>query len=263
MRRPRAAGQADGVGDSGDRTRALAAEARGAFAAGLSPPPAPVATMAELRGGGIHCLPATAACAAGTQGDSDCPMTLKPHQKALLAGIVRGGGRSASEVDGRSLAPLVRAGLVRIDAGRVVPTRAGRRVATASGPPLDRVRLNAGQEGLLRVILRERRVPAEELDGRVVRPLIARGLVTLSEDDVVTPTSAGRVYFEGPPAPARRRGRKASPEVARAAAIRRAARRLEAAVPPGAEVMVGGTRASADDLVDAFLRHARDLEQAP
>lgn len=115
---------------------------------------------------------------------------------------------------------------------------------------------------LLREILRLRHVPAEELDGRVTRPLIARGLVTLSDDDVVTATSAGRVYFEEVQ-PAVRRGRKRRPENARAAAVRRALRLLEAALPQGAELLVGNIMASADDVVDGFRRHARKLDQVP
>lgn len=187
---------------------------------------------------------------------------LKPHQQDLLARIVRNGGLPIDEADGRLLRPLRRAGLAEVEGSRVVPTRAGRRQIAAPASPADRARLNPRQEDLLRTILRLREVPAEEMDGRVARPLIARGLVTISNKDIVSPTSAGRVYFEDAPAPRRRR-RKAGAENGRAAAIRRAVRRLEGAVPPGSELLVGNIMASADDLVDAFLRHARRLEQAP
>ena len=189
------------------------------------------------------------------------PMSeLKPRQKELLARIVRAGGLPLRAVDGRSVRPLRTARLVEVDGERLVPTLAGRRqVGKAAGPPPDRIRLNPRQEDLLRMLVRIRQVPAEELDGRVVRPLIARGLATVSDDDIVSPTSAGRVYLEEPPSVRRRR--KAGRQDARAAAIRRAVRRLEAAIPEGAEVQVGSIMAAADDVVDAFLRHARRLER--
>lgn len=186
---------------------------------------------------------------------------LKPHQHELIARIVEAGGLPRGGVDGRSVRSLRTAGLVRVDGERLVPTHAGRRlVEKVMGPPPDRIRLNSRQEDLLRMLLRIRHVPAEELDGRVVRPLIARGLVALSDDDFVSPTSAGRVYFDEPTTGTRRR--KPGGQEAGVAAIRRAVRRLEAAVPAGAEVQVGDITAAADDVVDAFLRHARRLEGA-
>jgi hypothetical protein len=121
-------------------------------------------------------------------------------------------------------------------------------------------KLNEKQEALLRTILRQGPFHAHEVDGRVARPLIARGLVTVNED-IITPTSAGRIYFDEQPPPKAQRGRK-SVENARAAAIRRASRQLEATIPPGSEVLVGNIMASADDLVDAFHKHARKLEQS-
>ncbi len=107
-------------------------------------------------------------------------------------------------------------------------------------------------------ILRTGPVPSEGLDGRVARALLARGLVTLG-NDLVTATSAGRTYFDEQRPPARRRGRRRA-ENPRAAAIRRATRELESVIPPGAEVLVGNIMAAADDLVDAFRRHARKLD---
>lgn len=186
---------------------------------------------------------------------------LKPRQQDLLAEIVRQGGIPVDGVDGRVLRPLLTAGLAEVAGSQVVATRAGRRqVLRKLGVEPIKSRLNARQEDLLREILRLRHVPAEELDGRVTRPLIARGLVTLSDDDVVTATSAGRVYFEEVQ-PAARRGRKRRPENARAAAVRRALRQLEAVLPQGAELLVGNIMSSADDVVDGFRRHARKLDQ--
>ncbi len=188
---------------------------------------------------------------------------LKPRQQELLADIVRRGEIPVEEVDGRVLRPLLVAGLAEVADSRVVATRAGRRqVQRKLGVEPIKSRLNSRQEDLLREILRLGHVPAEELDGRVTRPLIVRGLVTLSDDDVVTATSAGRVYFEEVQ-PAARRGRKRRPENARAAAVRRALRQLEAALPQGAELLVGNNMASADDVVDGFRRHARKLDQVP
>jgi hypothetical protein len=186
---------------------------------------------------------------------------LKPRQQDLLAEIVRQGGLPVEEVDGRLLRPLRRVGLAEIAGPLVVATRAGtRHILPKSGRQPVKPGLNAGQEDLLRMILRLRHVPAEELDGRVARSLIARGLITVSDDDVVTATSAGRVYFEES-RPQSRRGRKRRPENARAATVRRALRQLEAALPQGAEVLVGNIMASADDVVDGFRRHARMLDQ--
>ena len=185
---------------------------------------------------------------------------LKPRQQDLLAEIVRRGEIPVEEVDGRVLRPLLGAQLAEVAGSQVVATRAGRRqVQRKLGVEPIKSRLNSRQEDLLREILRLRHVPAEELDGRVTRPLIVRGLVTLSDDDVVTATSAGRVYFEEVQ-PAARRGRKRRPENARAAAVRRALRQLEAALPEGAELLVGNIMASADDVVDGFRRHARKLD---
>lgn len=186
---------------------------------------------------------------------------LKPRQQALLAEIVRKRGVPVEKVDGRVLRPLLRTGLAEVADSQVVATRAGRRqVQRQLGVGPVNSRLNSRQEDLLREILRLRHVPAEELDGRVTRPLVARGLVTLSDDDVVTATSAGRLYFEEAQ-PTTRRGRKRRPENARAAAVRRALRQLEAALPEGTELLVGSILASADDVVDGFRRHARKLDQ--
>ena len=187
---------------------------------------------------------------------------LKPHQQDLLARIVRDGGVPVSEADGQLLRPLRRAGLVQVDGDRVVPTSAGRREIGAPSPVPGRARLNRRQEDLLRTVVRLGEVPAEELDRRVARPLVARGLATVSDRNIVAPTSTGRAYFDEAPAAGKRRG-KAGAENARAAMIRRAVRRLEGAVPPGSEVLVGNIMASADDLLQGYLCYARGLERGP
>lgn len=121
--------------------------------------------------------------------------------------------------------------------------------------------LNPAQADLLRRVLGQGSVPAETLDGRVAKPLLARGLVTL-QADVVTPTAAGRAFFDEP-APARTGGRKSGGENPRAAAIRRAAGRLEQAIPKGAEVEAGTILAAAEDVLDGFRAYARKLDRRP
>jgi hypothetical protein len=76
----------------------------------------------------------------------------------------------------------------------------------------------------------------------------------------VSPTSAGREYFDEKRPTDPKRGRKRK-ENARAIVIRRAARQLESAIPPDAEVLVGNIMAAADDLVEAFRRHASKIER--
>lgn len=197
----------------------------------------------------------------GTPTPSDFMQTLKPHQHELLVGLVRQGRLPAEQVDGRVLRALRTHGLAEASGEWVLATTAGQRHVGQTTRSLPfQSKLNEKQEALLRTILRQGPLHAHEVDGRVVRPLIARGLVTVNED-VITPASAGRIYFDEQPPPRAHRVRK-SAENARAAVIRRASRQLEAAIPPGAEVLVGNIMASADDLVDAFRRHAGKLEQS-
>ena len=185
---------------------------------------------------------------------------LKPHQQDLLDHLVARGGLPAEQVDGRILRSLRTLGLAEISGTRVQATAAGRRQdGGRSGPPPAPSRLHAKQEELLRSLLRRGRAPAAGLDGRVIRPLIGRGLVTL-EDDVVSPTRAGREYFDEKRPTGPKRGRKPK-ENARATVIRRAARQLESAIPPDSEVLVGNIMAAADDLVEAFRRHASKVER--
>ena len=183
---------------------------------------------------------------------------LKPRQEDLLQEIVRSGGVPVNQTDGRVLRPLRSAGFVHISGTRVESTPAGLgRARQSPRHPPAQSRLTERQEELLRLLLRTGPVPSEGLDGRVVRALLARGLATL-RDDLVTATSAGQSYFDEQRPTVGRRGRKRT-ENPRAAAIRRATRELESVLPPGAEVLVGNIMAAADDLVDAFRRHAEKL----
>jgi hypothetical protein len=186
---------------------------------------------------------------------------LKPHQQDLLDEIVKRGGLPIGEVDGRILRALRTLGLAEISRGRVEATASGRKQVS---PALERTpaqsKLNARQEEVLRLILRQGSARLEDLDGRVARALSARGLVTVRGETLV-PNGAGHAYFDEKLLPQRRRGRRQK-ENARATAIRRAVTQLESAIPPGAEVLVGNIMAAADDVVDAFRSHAGKLERS-
>jgi hypothetical protein len=56
--------------------------------------------------------------------------------------------------------------------------------------------------------------------------------------------------------------RRRTAGAARAAAIRRAVEKLEQALPPHAEVLVGSMIAAAHDLVEGFRKYARALERS-
>jgi hypothetical protein len=186
---------------------------------------------------------------------------LKPRQHDLLQQVARSGSISADEIDGRVLRPLRSAGLVQVTGNRIEVTPDGlRHAAQSSSKSPAQSRLNQRQEELLRLVLRTERVPASEVDGRVARALVSRGLVTI-RDDLVTPTSTGHTYLDEQRPKPRGRGRRGA-ENPRAAAVRRAAGMLEAVLPPGAEVLVGNIMAAADDLVDAFRRHAQKLDES-
>lgn len=186
---------------------------------------------------------------------------LKPHQQDLLVELVRHGRLPAEQVDGRVLRALRTHGFAELSEEWILATAAGQQhVAQTSKSMPVQSKLNEKQEALLRRILRPESLHTDEVDGRVIRPLIARGLVSVREG-MVTSTSAGRIHFDAQPPPRARRG-KTTVENARAAAIRRASRQLEATIPPGAEVLVGNIMAGADDLIDAFRRHASKLEQS-
>jgi hypothetical protein len=125
--------------------------------------------------------------------------------------------------------------------------------------------LNEKQFDLLRYLYRQTGpVPSDHLDGRVVRALRARDLITESKGWVAI-TDAGRERFDH--AVRRRRAPAAStPEAggrnARAESIMRAIDALELALPKDAEVVVGEMFAYADDVVEGFRRYARTLESS-
>lgn len=123
--------------------------------------------------------------------------------------------------------------------------------------------LSEKQADLLRYLYRQTGpVPADHLDGRVVRALRARGYVEMQRNGWVHVSDEGRRALETATSarPARRRRADATPQQARAEAIHRAVEALELALPKDAEVAVGNIFAYADDVVQGFRKHARKLQ---
>lgn len=122
--------------------------------------------------------------------------------------------------------------------------------------------LSQAQESMLRYLVRqEGRVPADHLDGRSLRVLVDRGLVT-RQSGWVAPTELGRTHLEQHAArerDARRRRAGSGQASARAEAVLRAADEIEHALPKGAELMVGGVPVYGDDVVAGIRRYAREM----
>jgi hypothetical protein len=120
--------------------------------------------------------------------------------------------------------------------------------------------LNHKQLDLLHALCRTHRAtPAEQLDGRVVRALLARGFAVLERGHHVAVTDAGREYASAPAVPPRPRGSRAN---GRAAAVLRIIEQLEQAIPPEAEVRIGPIQAAADDVLAGLRLYARRLEKS-
>lgn len=201
-------------------------------------------------------------------------LNLKAHQLELLRHIV--GQRipvAVDTLDGRTLRPLKSHELVVERQGYVSPTElAERLVQQDHAPPTSgqaaapvSSRLSEQQEETLRYLLRQTApVPAAHLDGRVLRALRARGLVEES-DDWVSPSEAGRVYFERHVARERRRrqSRDHHGGSARAEAILRAVEQLESVIPRNAELVIGDIPAYADDALAGLRRLAREMGMRP
>lgn len=194
---------------------------------------------------------------------------LKVHQLELLRFIVDQRGPVAVEkVDRRSLRPLKRHDLVVEHHGFVTPTASGRRLGAGAPakpagdiPAPESAGLSTKQEEALRYLLRQTAaVPAAHLDGRVLRALVTRGLVEES-DEWVSPSAAGRVYFEKHVQRERRlrQRRDQHSGSARAEAVLRAVELLERAIPLNAEVQVGEVPAYADDILVGLRRLARKM----
>lgn len=199
---------------------------------------------------------------------------LQPRHHELLRFIVDHRSPVPIEkLDGRTLRPLRARGLIVERGDHVTPTPAATALLTA-GPPQVRAgrgerlpqalpsELSPAQEDTLRDLLRQTGpVPADHLDGRVARALMARGLIRL-DDDWVTPTQEGRSYLETHVRRERKRRERrvgGSAAGARAEAVLRAVDQLEAAMPRDAELELGGHPAYADDVLVALRRFARQM----
>jgi hypothetical protein len=202
---------------------------------------------------------------------------LQPHHRELLRFIVDHRVPVPMEkLDGRTLRPLRARGLISERDDHVSPTPAATALLAADPPqkqasgserrphshPSD---LSPAQEDTLRDLLRQTGpVPADHLDGRVARALLARGLIQL-DDDWVTPTPEGRSYLETHVGRERkRRERRVSGNAAgaRAEAVLRAVDQLEATMPRDAELVLGGHPAYADDVLAGLRRFARQMAEA-
>lgn len=213
-------------------------------------------------------------------------MALKPHQLDLLRSICQDGSVPTSRVDGRALRPLVRLELVADSNGTLRATPAGCAIAQQEKPsapqrpqrpraprsarPARRARqapvstsLSASQEEVLRYLLRQTGpVPADHIDGRVRRALLARGLVT-EEQGWMSPASSAELSLRTHSRRDRARSLRRAANSARSArgeAILRATDMLEAALPRGAEVMIADLLAYGDDVVAGLRKLARELE---
>lgn len=198
---------------------------------------------------------------------------LKPHQLELLQFLVaRNSPAPPASLDGRNLRPLKAQGLVVELGSGVVPTETGRaHVAQVSRDDLGRTgviprpSLSELQEELVRYLLRQSGpVPADHLDGRVLRALRKQGLIT-EEAGCVSPSPEAQSRL-----PTRVAGRRPSRQAntgatagARAEAILKAVERLDAALPRDIELMIGDLPANADDVLKALRVLARKLESAP
>lgn len=192
---------------------------------------------------------------------------LKPHHHDLLRKILTAGELHLEQIDGRVLRPLRSAGLIRIDGELVKATLAGRdavaAVAQDTSVHKEVGRLTAPQEDLLRLMIRQGSVGAEDVDMRTVRALRARGLVQESKGALVS-TPAGAAYLEAPTGGGGRRRRGRPPQRhPRAEMILKAVEELEKAIPRDAEVLVGTIMCAADEVTAAFRSLARKIKTKP
>jgi hypothetical protein len=196
------------------------------------------------------------------------------RQADLLRFVCERGAVPRDQLDGRVLRPLLTQGWVTEHAHLVRPTGAGQAVAarmTGGGvaereaAPAPAGRLSPAQEEFLRYLLRQTSPVLEDhVDGRVMRALLARGLVRRSAG-WVSPTEAAAAELSSHARhdrKARIRRAAQSPQSARAEAVLRAVEQLETALPRDAEVLVAGQPAYADDLLAALRRFAREMDSA-
>lgn len=126
-------------------------------------------------------------------------------------------------------------------------------------------KLSAPQEEFLRELLRQHGPVLEErADGRVLRALQAQGLVVVTAGwiSATDRAAAHLVSHSRRSEVVRRRRASRSPQSARAEAVLRAVEQLEAAVPRGAELLLGEQPAYADDVFRGLRRLAREMGDA-
>ena len=147
-----------------------------------------------------------------------------------------------------------------------------RETAAPAEAEADETRVNTTQEDMLRQLAKsEQPVPFDDLDGRVVRALEGRGLVTRSEGLVML-TGAGRAFYESK-VRRRRRARsgwvKSAPMQSegtedrrtRAQSIRDAVDALQRAVSDADHLEIGDLDAIASDAFAGLLELADRIER--
>jgi hypothetical protein len=192
---------------------------------------------------------------------------LKSHHYDLLRRIIAARQLPRAEVDGRMIRPLSAAGLVQVEVGHVTATKAGRTAAAdaeSAGPSENQPgKLSAAQEDLLRRIIRHSGITTDQADRRTIRALRARGLISEVTGQLSATADAAAAFRSDDSGSARtKRGRRPERNP-RAEAILKAVERLEQALPPQAEVLVGSIMCAADDLTEAFRQYARKLNARP
>lgn len=193
--------------------------------------------------------------------------SFKAHHHELLRKIAAAGELQLEQIDGRVLRPLRSSGLVRVDGESVRITAAGRDSITSaaedSSVHKEVGKLTARQEDLLRLMVRQGSISAEDADLRTARALRARGLIREAKG-MLTSTPAGAAYLDSPSDSDGRRRRGRPPQRhPRAETILKAVEQLERAIPRDAEVLVGPIMCAADDVTAAFRSFARRIKAGP
>jgi hypothetical protein len=108
----------------------------------------------------------------------------------------------------------------------------------------------------------QRPLPKSELDGRVVRALLARGWAA-ERKNALHLTDAGKAALQDAAQPVRGRRRSRTPTNGRAEAILRAVESLGGAIPPDSELAVGPMYAHVDDVLSGFRKLALKMQRGP
>ncbi len=202
----------------------------------------------------------------------------RPEMDLLRRLVERSRPLSLNEIDANALAELERRGLVARLGDLVLANNAARAVAAQAdaaakpapkeAPPAEEPgeepELSDRQAEVLRNLVRSGSVPAEDLDGRVLRGLNARGLIE-QDGARVRPTEAGTRFYERN----LRRRRRAhgttptgDPRRERAEAIREAVRLLEQSAPGEELITIGEDGRCTASQALAALRELADRIEA-